>query len=55
MAEFKCVACHFHWKGESGMYAHCPKCENLYIIWIDYEKIAKEYRINNPDSKAFGG
>ena len=42
-AKYKCLGCNYEYEGEPGP-TECPKCDHLYVKWVNYE----EWRKNNP-------
>ncbi len=37
LGEFRCLRCKHEWTEPPGPTA-CPKCEHLYVKWLNYEK-----------------
>jgi predicted RNA-binding Zn-ribbon protein involved in translation (DUF1610 family) len=55
--KFKCKSCDHIWLSGYKMVT-CPKCGHLYIIWLNYEELAKTYtnlKCTDLDSYAYGG
>jgi len=42
LAKFKCLECDCHWQSYPGP-TQCPKCAHLYVKWINYEEMRKEW------------
>jgi len=41
---FKCLKCGHQWKQRSGQ-SQCPKCDHLYVKWLNYEEQRKKWRV----------
>ena len=41
-ANFKCLKCGYHWEYYPGP-TQCPMCGHLYVKWINYEEMRKEW------------
>jgi len=52
-AENKCLNCHHKWSDKSGPVT-CPKCENEFVKWLNYEQLAEQYKKQCLLDKAFG-
>jgi rubrerythrin len=42
LAKFKCIKCDFLWESNPGP-TQCPKCDHLYVKWLNYEQMRKEW------------
>lgn len=42
LAKFKCLKCDCHWEYYPGP-TQCPRCAHLYVKWINYEEMRKEW------------
>ena len=42
IAKYKCFKCGFVYYSLPGP-TECPKCHNLYIKWLNYHELKKEY------------
>ena len=55
--KFKCERCSHVWLSELKMVT-CLKCNHLYVVWLNYEEMAKNYRSLNKtglEQYAYGG
>lgn len=58
-AKYKCESCGHIWtENFAGPDISCTECGHLYVIWINYEELAKNYRDldrEGLEKYAFGG
>ena len=55
--KFKCKSCDHIWLSDNN-YVACPKCGHLYVVWLNYEELAKAYRDlkkSDLDGYVYGG
>ena len=43
IAIYKCLKCGVEWGSKPGP-TQCPKCQHLYVKWLNYEKLRKEHK-----------
>jgi len=44
LAEFQCLKCGCQWRNVPGP-TQCPNCNHLYVKWVNYEEMKKEWGI----------
>jgi len=42
-AEFQCLSCKHQWEDKPGP-IECPKCNHIYVKWLNYKKMEKELK-----------
>ena len=44
-AKYKCLKCKYEYQELSGP-TQCPKCNHLYIKWLNFEEMKKKWNVN---------
>ncbi len=44
-AKYKCLKCGYQYKSPPGP-TQCPKCNHLYIKWLNFEDMRKQWNAN---------
>ena len=43
ISEYRCLRCKHNWKEIHKGPTQCPKCNYLYVKWLNYEEMRKEW------------